>query len=168
MTDLLRRPPANFGAGLMRHEHFQIAYATTDMDRALALFADRFGVREFRRLAGPLAKGGQIRMEIGWAGGVMYELLWAEGPGSEVFRAGLPDEGFAIVPHHLGYRVSTAEDWEALHREVEAKGLEILHRTDAPGFLKAIIVAEPDLGHFLEYILPEAGGVDFFETSPSN
>jgi hypothetical protein len=170
MTVELQRPQGAYGpgAGLFRNDHFQIAYATTDMDRALALFAERYGVTKFSRLEGPNAAGGRVRMEIGWAGGVMYELLWAEGPGTEVFRAGLPSEGFAIRPHHLGYRVADAEGWAAILNEVEAKRLKVLHSTDVPGFLKAIIVEDPDLGHFLEYILPEPGGLAFFEQAPTN
>lgn len=170
MKDALSRPVAAYapGAGLFRHDHFQIAYATTDMDRALALFGERFGVKAFRRLEGELPAGGRIRMEIGWAGGVMYELLWAEGPGPDVFRRGLPSEGFAINPHHLGYYVPTAEAWEAVQKEVADAGFKLLHSTDVPGFLKAIIVEAPGVGQLLEYIYPEAGGVQFFETAPSN
>ncbi len=168
MKDVLTRPVAHFGAGLFRNDHFQMAYATTDMDRAIAIFSERYGVKAFRRLEGDLPAGGKIRMEIAWAGGVMYELLWAEGPGSDVFRAGLPDQGFAIRPHHLGYHVRSGEAWDALQEEIEAAGLQVLHRTHIPGFLRAVIVEEPELGHYLEYILPEAGGVEFFETAPSN
>ncbi|CAN7457653.1 VOC family protein [Phenylobacterium sp. LjRoot225] len=168
MKEALSRPDATYGSGLFRNDHFQIAYATTDLDRALALFGERFGVKEFRSMDGDLAAGGKIRMRIGWAGGVMYELLWAEGPGSEVFRHGLPAEGFAITPHHLGYYVPTAEAWDAVQEEIAAAGFKVLHSTDVPGFLKAIIVEAPGFGQLLEYILPEAGGLQFFETAPSN
>jgi hypothetical protein len=170
MTRTLRRPDAalSSGPGLVRHDHFQIAWNTTDMDRALAIFEQRHGVKEWRRLEGPMPQGGKVRMEIGWAGGVMYELLWAEGPGSDIFRSGLPAEGFAVRPHHLGYYVPTAEAWDAVQKDVEHAGLKVVHTTHVPGFLQAIIVEEPDLGLFLEYIFPEAGGMQFFETAPSN
>ena len=170
MTHALRRPQAlsNAASGLVRHDHFQVAWNTTDIERAKAIFAERHGVKEWRVLKGPTAQGGQVHMEIGWAGGIMYELLWGEGPGSDVFRAGLPDQGFAMRPHHLGYYVPTPEAWEAVHRDVEVAGLKVLHATNVPGFLQAIIVEEPDLGLFLEYIFPEEGGIQFFETSPSN
>ena len=170
MKTLLTRPQTVFGpgAGLFRNDHFQIAYNTTDMDRAIATFSRRFGVKEFAALEGDMPAGGRVRMRIGWAGGVMYELIWAEGPGSDVFRAGLPAEGFGLRPHHLGYYVPTAEAWTSLRNEVEREGLKVVHDTDVPGFLKAIIVEDPGLGHFLEYIYPEAGGIAFFENAPSN
>jgi catechol 2,3-dioxygenase-like lactoylglutathione lyase family enzyme len=170
MKDIVNRPVTLFapGAGLFRNDHFQIAYNTTDMDRAVALFAKRFGVKEFRRLEGGMPAGGRIRMEIGWAGGVMIELVWAEGPGSEIFRAALPEEGFATRLHHLGYHVPTAEGWDAVQKEVKREGLKVVHTTDIPGFLKAIIVEDSELGHFLEYIYPDAGGIAFFEGAPNN
>ena len=166
----LTRPETKFGpgAGLFRHDHFQIAYNTNDMDKAVALFSERYGIKEFRQLAGPTAAGGKIRMEIGWAGGVMYELIWGEGPGTEVFQVGLPESGFAIRTHHLGYYVPTEDAWNEVLAEIERAGRKIVHNTHVPGFLRAIIVEQPELGHFLEYILPEAGGIQFFETAPSN
>ncbi|WP_297493986.1 VOC family protein [Acidocella sp.] len=166
----LNRPAQNYapGDGLARNDHFQIAFNTNDMDKAVALFAARYGIKEFRQLAGPTASGGKIRMEIGWAGGVMYELIWGEGPGTEVFRVGLPESGFAIRPHHLGYHVPTQAGWDAVLAELERGGQKIVHQTHVPGFLRAIIVEQPELGIFLEYIFPEAGGIQFFETAPSN
>ena len=170
MKHALSRPAPVYapGAGLLRNDHFQMAYATTDIDRACALFEQRYGIKEWRRLEGPLAAGGQIRIELGWAGGTMYELVWAEGPGSEVFSAGLPTEGFAVKHHHLGFYVPTAEAFEAIKAEVAAQGLKILHITDVPGFMQAIIVDTPELGHYLEYLFPAEAGVAFFEGTPSN
>jgi len=166
----LTRPETRFapGAGLFRHDHFQIAYNTNDMDKAVALFSERYGIKEFRQLAGPTPAGGKVRMEIGWAGGVMYELIWGEGPGTEVFQLRLPKGEFAIRPHHLGYYVPTEDAWNEVIAEVERTGRKIVHKTHVPGFLQAIIVDQPELGHFLEYIFPEAGGLQFFETAPNN
>jgi hypothetical protein len=170
IKNALTRPAQKFapGSGLFRNDHFQIAYNTNDMDKAVALFAERYGVKEFRQLAGPTPAGGKIRMEIGWAGGVMYELIWGEGPGTEVFQVGLPKNGFAIRPHHFGYHVPTQEGWDAVLTELERTGQKIVHQTHVPGFLRAIIVDQPELGHFLEYIFPEVGGIQFFETAPIN
>ncbi len=170
MTSLLRRPATTFspGRGLFRNDHFQIAYAMTDIERACAVFSDRYGIREYRRLEGPLPEGGRIRVELAWAGGIMYELLCAEGAGSECFRSVLPASGFAIRPHHLGYLVNSAEEWDALTQEIDRGGWKIARKTDAPGFLKAYIIEAPEMGHYLEYIHPEAGGIAFFEGAPGS
>jgi hypothetical protein len=36
------------------------------------------------------------------------------------------------------------------------------------GFMRYCYVEVPELGHYLEYILPEAAGIEFFESVPSN
>lgn len=156
------------GSGLMRNELFQIAYATTDMDRAKEVFAAKFGVRDFSKLEGPLPEGGQVRMEISWASGMMYELICAKGAGSDIFNTYLPKDGFAVTVHHLGYCVPTPEAWDAINAEIARDGRKIVRNTDIPGFLKAIIVEAPELNHYLEYILPDAGGLAFFNNAPNN
>jgi hypothetical protein len=170
MAVKLSKPAPKFGpgAGLVRHDLFQICHATNDMARGRAIFAEQFGVREFSKIEGPTPEGGHVHMEIGWAAGVMYELICGTGPGMEVFRTGLPETGFAMRFHHLGYFVPSAEAWDAIHQEIARSGRKIAKETDIPGFLKAIVVEAPELGHYLEYILPEEGGVAFFDNAPNN
>lgn len=170
MTDIVRRPPPSFapGAGLFRNDHCQVAYVTNDIERALEVFAQRYGVTAFRRLEGPLPAGGQIRVEFAWAGGALLEVTQADGPGSELFRAGLPAEGFAIRFHHLGYFIHDEAGWAALEAEIERDGVRVLSKGHAPGFTRTCIVEAPELGHYIEYILPEAGGIAFFEGIPNN
>lgn len=170
MSDALGRPPAHFGpgAGLYRNDLFQIAYVTNDLKRALEVFGDRYGVKEWRTMEGPLKEGGHIRVEFGWAGGALFEVTQADGPGSELYRQGLPADEFAIRFHHLGYFVPTEAAWQALLKEIEQGGVKVFTETNVPGFLQARIVEAPDLGHYIEYIFPDAGGVAYFQGVPSN
>lgn len=174
MTALVNRPPVTLdpGHGLFRNDHFQIAYVTNDIERACALFSRRYGIRDYRRLEGELPAGGHIRIELAWCGGLMYELIHASGPGSEVFNgvlpSRLPGNGLAICHHHLGYLIREQAGWDALEREIEEGGWKIVHEIDVQGFLKARIVEVPEIGHYLEYFLPDAGGVAFFEGVPAS
>lgn len=170
MSDVLGRPPIKFAAGdgLFRNDLFQVAYTTNDIERAMQVFADRYGVKEWRRMEGDLKEGGHIRVEFGWAGGSLFEVTQADGAGSELYRRNLPDGEFAIRFHHFGYFIPTAEAWAALLKEIETGGVKVLNETNVPGFLQARIVEAPDLGHWIEYIFPEAGGVAFFQGAPSN
>jgi len=166
-SNVLRPPPSlSPGDGVLRNDFFQIAYATSDIDRACTLFGERYGIKAFRRLEGQLPAGGHIRIELAWAGGAMYELISANGPGSELFTSLLPAEGFAIRHHHLGYFVHGAPAWEALNREFEGRGWVVRSKSDNKGFLQACIVEAPELGHYLEYIFPEQAGIEFFESVP--
>ena len=147
---------------------FQIAYVTNDIERALGVFAEQYGVKEWRRMEGELKDGGHIRVEFGWAGGSLFEVTEATGAGSELYRQGLPADEFAIRFHHLGFIVQSADDWQALLKEIDTGGVKVVNETNVPGFLQARIVEAPNLGHWIEYIFPEAGGLAFFQGSPSN
>lgn len=158
--------PSAPGSGLFRHDHFQIAYATNDIDRACALFADRYGIAEYRRLEGQMKSGGHIHVELAWVGGTMIELLTASGPGSSLYVGRLPQDGFAIRHHHLGYMVHDEAAWAAIPAEAERAGAIHIPGNDNPGFLKSCFVEVPELGHYLEYICPEPAGRAFFEGVP--
>jgi hypothetical protein len=170
MTIVASRPNSLLapGNGLLRNDCFQVAYATNDITRACGLFAERFGVKEFRRLEGQLPAGGHIHVELGWAGGVMYELFQCSGAGSDFFNRVLPAEGFAIRHHHLGFFIADMAGWQALHEEIKRGGWTLHSNSHNVGFLRACIVEVPELGHFMEFILPEAAGIEFFANVPGN
>lgn len=158
-----RRPDP--GAGLLRAEHFQMGYVTNDLDRARALFAD-LGVPDFRRLEGRMPRGGAIRADFAWVGPLMYELIEATGDGSDVYDWCLPDgDGFHLRHHHLGYLVETRARWDALIAQAAAAGWAMPYRNANP-LLEACFVQVPGLPHYLEYLLPEPAGLDFFDSVP--
>ena len=171
MIEFMKRPRAVFspGDGLLRNEHFQICYVTNDIDRACDIFRDRFGIRGFKKLEGRLATGGDVRVELAWAGGTMYELVTASGPGSEFYTERLPTTGtFAMHHHHFGFLVHDEAGWNALEAEIARGCWRIRAANNSIGFLRHCYIEVPEIGHFLEYILPEARGVEFFESVPSN
>lgn len=168
MSRTLNRPAAQAGpaADVLGFEQFQMAYVTNDIERACEVFRARYGVPGFRRLEGPLAEGGQIRIELAWAGGTLYELVEASGPGSEFYAERLPADRFAIRHHHLGFLVPDAEGWDGLQRRIETEEWRVMLRSDIPGFMQACYIEAPELGHYLEYLLCEPAGLDFFEGAP--
>jgi extradiol dioxygenase family protein len=155
--------------GLLCAEHFQMAYATNDIDRALVLFGERYGITKWARLEGALPAGGHIRVELAWVGSIMYELMWANGQGAAIYMDRLPaSDGFHIHHHHLGYMLDSDAQWDALMAEVAAKGHAMPHVSHNDGFMKSCFVDAPELGHYLEYICPEPAGRAFFESVPGN
>jgi hypothetical protein len=161
--------PGDYAHGLLHGEHFQIAYATNDIERAKAVFAERFGIALFATLQGALPQRGSIHVELAWCGGVMYELLTASGPGSEVYVESLPDAGFAMRHHHYGYLVRDAAAWDALRATIARGGWNMRVDQNIAGFMRQIFVESPELGCLCEYLLPEPAGMDFFfETVPNN
>lgn len=168
---LLGRPGSAFDAdaGLLRAEHFQMAWATNDLPQAKALLAERLGITAFTPIGGPNPAGGETRVELAWVGTIMYELITASGPGAEIIMGRLPQgQGFAIKHHHLGYLIRDAAEWDALEAEAARAGWAIPHKSVNPGFMTSCFVDVPLLGHYLEYIMPEPAGIDFFQSVARN
>lgn len=166
---LLRRPGSAFdpGKGLLRSEHFQMAYATNNLDAACDLFSAQFGITEFASIGGVTPQGGEMHVRLAWVGTIMYELMEASGPGSELVMDRVPaGSGLQIGHHHLGYLVHTPEDWAALEAEAARAGFAILRKSANPGFMTSCFVDVPQLGHYLEFIMPEPAGRSFFEQVP--
>ena len=170
MSLRVARPPASFnpGEGLFRSEHFQVAYVTNDLPRAVELFRDRYRISEFLHIESELPAGGWLRVELAWVGGMMIELQQSDGPGSELFNSRLPQDGFAIQMHHLGYLIHDQAQWDALLAEVERSGRTLAFRNAIPGLLTWCFVEAPELGHYLEYIFPEPEGAAFLQSIPAS
>ena len=77
MKQIVRRPTTTLGAGqgLLRNDHFQIAYATNDIARAREIFTARYGLRAYQDLGGEMPGGGHIQVSLAWSGGTMFEEL---------------------------------------------------------------------------------------------
>ena len=170
MADMLRpQLQSDPSRGLLLTAHFQIAYATNDINRARVLLAERYGITRWQSLEGPLKDGGHICVELAWVGTVMYELLTATGEGSAIYMNRLPaEDGFYLRHHHLGYCITDNSQWAALMAEIEAKGHQMPHVSFNEGFMKSCFVDAPELGHCLEYICPEPEGLVFFNAVPGN
>lgn len=168
---LLQRPAGGFDSaqGLLRAEHFQMAWATNDMERAKALLSERLGIREFTVIGGPTRQGGETWAALAWVGTIMYELITASGPGSDIIMNRLPQgSGFAMKHHHLGYLVSDQTEWDALEAEAARAGWAMPHKSVNAGFMTSCFIDVPELGHYLEYIMPEPAGLEFFQNVTRN
>jgi hypothetical protein len=167
---MLRPPPStDLAQGLLRAEHFQMAWATNDMARAQAIFAERYGVSTWTRLAGELPAGGHIHIELAWAGGIMLELMTACGEGAAIYMDRLPTTpDFHLCHHHHGYLLSDLRQWQALMNAVAAGDHAMPHVSHNEGFMRSCFVDAPELGCYLEYLCPEPAGLAFFEQVARN
>lgn len=170
MAGLVRRPaaPLAFRKGPMLKDHFQVAYVTNDLDRATQVFGDRFGITQYSYIDSETPDGGHIRVAFAWVGGTMYEIIDCKEPVPGFYTSQLPADDFAIRMHHLGYLLHDRASWDAVEREIAESGTPIAFRTVNPGYIDAIYIDAPELGHFLEYIYPEEAGIQFFKAIPVN
>jgi len=160
--------PARPGHGLLGREHSHSAWVTNDLDRALAIFGERYGVADFGFLEGDMPRGGHIKVALAWAGGQVLEVIRATGPGSEFYNELLPGDDFAIRFHHLGFVVRDEAGWRALEADIAEGKWEVVHETLTADFIDAYYVRAPELGHFLEYVRPFQAGVDFYAGLPAH
>jgi hypothetical protein len=168
MSLVLPRPAPAFDPdqGLLHAEHFQMAYVTNDIDATCDLFGRQLGIREFARLEGPTAEGGHIRAEFAWVGSIMYELIEASGPGSEIFTSRLPPgDGFVLQHHHLGFLIASREQWDGVLANAERNGWAVPHGGVNP-LVEFCFVEVPGLPHYLEYLFATPAGLDFFASVP--
>ncbi|MCW1431621.1 VOC family protein [Novosphingobium sp. JCM 18896] len=153
---------------LAGNEHFQCAYVTSDLDRACEVLGRRFGLGQFSFLDGDLIGGGKIRVAFAWAGRTMYEIIDASGPGGAFYTNRLPTADFAIRFHHLGFLLPDEAAWSQMKSRFLEDGREVVFETYNPGFMDAIYIDAPELGHYLEYIRAEEHGMAFFNAVPGN
>jgi extradiol dioxygenase family protein len=165
---MLTKPSANFdpARSMLKNDHFQMAYVTNDLARAQQVFKDRYGIESYIGTEGPTPSGGHIHVELAWSGGIMFELIETSGPGSEFYNARLPDDGFAIRHHHLGYMIWNEADWHAFEEKVKAEHWEVAFNANLEDFMRACYIHAPELDHYLEYIFPEEAGLAFFNSVP--
>ncbi len=162
-----RKPPVA-GSSLLGREHAHSAWVTNDLDQAIEVFSRRYGVASFTFIEGDMPAGGHIRVAFAWAGGQVLEIIMASGPGTDFYNEMLPESGFAIRFHHLGFIVHDEAGWRELEADLQAGDWPIAHQTLTGDFIDAYYIKAPELGHYLEYVRPLSAGVGFYASVPAN
>lgn len=135
-------------------QHYQNAYVTRDIQKAMADFRSHANVRTESCYEGPVpvrTPEGSVMMhnKIGfmWVEDLQYEFIEPVSGLEHIYAQALP-EGDGIAFHHVCMRV---EDWNGLKRQLEAQSLPVPFEGEA-GPLKFLYVdARPWCGHFIEY-----------------
>lgn len=138
--------------------HFQNAYVTHDLERAMALIDDRFGRTDWivfdptmilRTPDGP--KESTVRAALGWKDGLQIELIQPVSGHLDHYLPALPADHTDPTPrfHHIAVR----RDYEAAMREeIEALGFPLIFESSVPGLVFVYLDARETLGHAFEYI----------------
>jgi hypothetical protein len=160
-------PVCDPARGLLHGDHYHVGYVTNDIERAAGLFRERFGVGAFRETANEMAGGSRIALRSVWLGTMMYEITCGAGPGMELYSDHAPPGAdFVLQFHHYGYLLRDEEGWAALRRQIERGGWRVVFDSDTPGYCRACYVAAPELGHYLEFVLPHEGLIERLNATP--
>ncbi|ODU04529.1 MAG: hypothetical protein ABS81_09680 [Pseudonocardia sp. SCN 72-86] len=137
---------------------FQMAYVTSDFDRALAVFAEDYGMTEFGRMSDLTLtdeSGDTMSIEVGlaWAGDVQIELIEPRGGRDDLYRDALTGGSSDIVFHHIGILLPTREAVEEQRAESIRRGRPIVLSGNVEGASAFVYAdARATLGHHLEYL----------------
>jgi hypothetical protein len=143
--------------GLFLGQAFQQGYVTTDMDRAVATFKDRYGAGAYKRtgkVSFPLDDGRRMTVDLamGWIRDTMIEIIQPIADDVSVYADWLPKQGFALKFHHIGVRLYTAAEWDKMMAEANARGHKEAFCITTPNSRSLYLDTSADLGHYIEYI----------------
>lgn len=149
---------------------FQQGYLTTDLDRAVALYRERFGAASFFTFdTSTMSAESPIKVGLAWIGGVMVELIEPLGPPAPVYAGHLPEDGFAIRFHHMGYITEDPSKWQEGVAALEAQGMPVALKREGSGWIDLCYFdARATLGHHLEFVLAHPAGKEFLAQVPTN
>jgi hypothetical protein len=136
----------------------QMAYATNDMDRACALFGERYGVHNFLKTgagAYPLDDGGELSMKVShaWVGRTWLEIIEPVAGDGGLYSNWIPKQEFGLRLHHQGFVITDVAEWESAVAEAAAKGLRQVLGVTLPRARVRYFDTTADLGIYSEYLL---------------
>ena len=141
----------------MLERHYQNAYVTPDIERAIEAMRQQFGVTEVQQIEAttdvwtPSGSGPQVsKLAFIWVGKLQYELIEPiTGPSGLYSDAVDPNQ--LLKFHHIAMRV--AGDWDEFRSGLDRDGRKVVIEGHTPTGLKFCYVdARDTLGHYLEYV----------------
>lgn len=138
--------------------HFQNAYVTHNLDKALALLEDRYGLTnpivfepEMELITPAGTKNASVRAALLWDGHFQIELIEPVSGFVGHYRDYLPDDKTDFVPrfNHIAVR---RDDLDEMRDEIEKTNLPLVVEGSVPGLVFVYLDARDSLGHYFEYI----------------
>jgi hypothetical protein len=138
--------------------HYQNAYVTHDLDRAIELVGPSLGLGEFSQfdVEMPLKTSAGdrtaiLRVGTAWAGGLQIELIQPVAGFVDHYSSALPQDPNDIVPrwHHVAVRRETPEEMQC---DIELSGFPVVFTSESAGISCALVDARKRLGHYLEFV----------------
>lgn len=144
--------------------HYQNAYVTHDLDRAMALTGPLFGLGPFSAFDVEMAlktpsgeKASRVRVATAWAGALQVELIQPMSGYIDPYLHALPADPNDAVPrlHHIAMR---RDDPQAMRREAEGMGLPIAFESESVGIGCIFVDTRARLGHLIEFVTATDAG----------
>jgi cytochrome P450 len=153
--------------------HMQNAYVTHDLDKAMEIYGNCFGVEKWDRIDPEMTvntvHGVQplsVRVATYWAGGLNIEIIEPVAGYVDHYVSMLPDDKTDAVPrfHHISMR---REDETEMRKEIAELGLRLAFegpltsKDNIPSLVFIYLDARESLGHYVEYTWKSPEGWKF-------
>ena len=144
--------------------HYQNAYVTHDLDRAMELTGSLFGLGSFSAFDVDMVsktpdgeRSSRLRVATAWAGGCQVELIQPVSGYLAPYLPALPADRTDAVPrlHHIAVR---RDDLAAMREEALSLGLPLAFESEGAGISCIFVDARARCGHFFEFVTATAEG----------
>ena len=144
--------------------HYQNAYVTHDLARAMDMIAERYDVTDYITFEPEMAlrtcQGEQmqrVKVAATWVGWLQIELIEPVSGYIDPFLPYLPADKSDAVPrlHHISLR---RESLDEIAAECDKLGLPFVCEGGIPDLVFRYLDARDTLGHYLEYVWASPAG----------
>lgn len=144
--------------------HYQNAYVTHDLDRAMELTGPSFGLDSFSAFdvdmvsRTPLGEqSSRLRVATAWAGTLQIELIQPVSGFLDPYLSALPADRSDVVPrlHHVAVR---RDDLATMREEALSLRLPLAFESEGAGISCIFVDARSQFGHFFEFVTATAEG----------
>ncbi|MFT4247615.1 MAG: VOC family protein [Pseudomonas sp.] len=139
---------------MLEGRHYQNAYVTRDIDRAVADFRARADVRtviQFDNTSEVTTPKGReslvSRLAFIWVGNLQYELIQPVSGAEDLYASALRADDTPAF-HHICMRV---DDWDSFRARVDRQSLPVVLEGGNESLRFLYLDAREFLGHYLEY-----------------
>jgi len=140
---------------MLEGRHYQNAYVTRDIDRAVAGFKTRSAVRDIRVFEAPTevqTPGGRgmlvSRLAFIWIDNLQYELIQPVSGLVDIYRDALPADD-SLKFHHICMRI---DNWQEFRPRVDRQSFPVVLEGGGEQLRFLYLDARAFLGHYLEYV----------------
>jgi hypothetical protein len=152
----------------------QVAYVTTDIERAIGLFRSGHRIANWLRLC-PIeietapGRTATLNIALAYVGPVQIELIQPVAGHDAVYRDALPAQGFAVCHHHLAQLIDSEEAYEHQRGALAQQGVAMALEGQSPGVARYFYSDHrATLGHYIEHIWYSPQGLAGLAHIPRN
>ena len=145
---------------------YQMGFVTRDLDQAVQLLSDRYGVARFReKRADP-----RMMTAHAYVGELMLEIIAVPDEGLPLYAEFLPKQANVVRLHHHGFMISEPARWEEIAVTIEARDqLTAMKGAVMDGHLRYLYAdTRNELGIYSEYVCFTGPALSIYDDVPRN